>query len=231
MLAYPLMAHCAATSREKTMAKLIYIADPMCSWCYGFGPELKTLLNGLQDVAVDIVLGGLRPYATEPLDAAKKAEIVSHWEKVAEASGLPFVDTALNNEGFIYNTEPACRAVVSARLLAPHAALDVFHAIQHGFYAEGLDTTQADVLARLSVAALNKHGVDIDEATFLQTWSAVDTISATHADFLQTQRWGVNGFPTLVLEHAGELHLASSGFTRTEQLVEQLQALVDQTAS
>lgn len=213
------------------MAKLIYIADPMCSWCYGFGPELNALVDGLQDVPVDIVLGGLRPYTSEPMDAAQKAEIVSHWRKVADSSGLSFVGTALNDEDFIYDTEPACRAVVSARLLAQHAALDVFHAIQHGFYAKGLNTTRADVLARLSVAALNANGVDIDEATFLQTWAAEETIAATHADFLLTQRWGVRGFPTLVLERAGELHLVSSGFTRTEQLVEQLQALVDQSAS
>ncbi|HTH44084.1 MAG TPA: DsbA family protein [Oxalicibacterium sp.] len=213
------------------MVKLIYIADPMCSWCYGFGPELNTLLNGLQDVPVDIVLGGLRPYASEPLDTAKKAEILSHWHKVADASGLPFADTALQDDNFIYNTEPACRAVVSARQLAPHAALDVFHAIQHGFYAEGLDTTRADVLAGLAVAALNKKGVDIDETTFLQTWSSEETIAATNVDFLQTQRWGIHGFPTLVLERAGELHLVSSGFLRTEQLVEQLQAIVDGTAS
>lgn len=213
------------------MVKLIYIADPMCSWCYGFGPELTTLVNGLQDVPVDIVLGGLRPYTSEPMDAAQKTEILSHWRKVAESSGLPFVDTALNDEGFIYNTEPACRAVVSARLLAPHLALDVFHAIQHGFYAEGLDTTRADVLARLCVAVLNKNGVDVDEAAFMQTWGAEETIAATHADFVQTQRWGVRGFPTLVLERGGELHLVSSGFTRTEQLVEQLQTLVDQSAA
>ncbi|HWT71372.1 MAG TPA: DsbA family protein [Oxalicibacterium sp.] len=213
------------------MVKLIYIADPMCSWCYGFGPELTTLVNGLQDVPVDIVLGGLRPYTSEPMDAVQKTEILSHWRKVAESSGLPFVDTALNDEGFIYNTEPACRAVVSARLLAPHLALDVFHAIQHGFYAEGLDTTRADVLARLCVAVLNKNGVDVDEAAFMQTWGTEETIAATHADFVQTQRWGVRGFPTLVLERGGELHLVSSGFTRTEQLVEQLQALVDQSAT
>ena len=24
---------------------LIYFADPMCSWCYGFGPELRKLLD------------------------------------------------------------------------------------------------------------------------------------------------------------------------------------------
>lgn len=213
------------------MVKLIYIADPMCSWCYGFGPELRTLLNGLEEVPLDIVLGGLRPYTSEVMDAAKKAEIRSHWQHVAEASGLPFVDTALNNEHFIYNTEPACRAVVSTKLLAPEAARDVFDAIQHGFYAEGRDTTQADVLARIATAALARKGIDIDEARFIQTWSSEAAITATHADFLQTQRWGIQGFPTLVLEQAGELHLVSSGFTRTEQLVARLQTLVDQATS
>jgi putative protein-disulfide isomerase len=213
------------------MVKLIYIADPMCSWCYGFGPELRTLLNGLEDVPVDIVLGGLRPYTSEVMDAEKKAEIRSHWQRVAEASGLPFVDTALANEGFVYNTEPACRAVATARQLAPSAALNVFEAIQHAFYAEGQDTTQADVLARVATAALQRNGVDVDEQTFMKLWSSEEAISATHTDFLQTQRWGVQGFPTLVLEQGGELHLVSSGFTRTEQLVAQLQALVDQAAS
>lgn len=212
------------------MVKLIYIADPMCSWCYGFGPELRTLLSGLEDVPVDIVLGGLRPYTSEVMEAEKKAEIRSHWQRVGELSGLPFDDAALGKEDFVYNTEPACRAVASARLLAPEATLAVFDAIQRGFYAEGLDTTQADVLARVSATALKQVGVDIDEPTFLQTWSSEEAVKATHTDFLQTQRWGVRGFPTLVLEQAGELHLVSSGFTRTEQLVAQLQALVDQAA-
>jgi putative protein-disulfide isomerase len=213
------------------MVKLIYIADPMCSWCYGFGLELRTLLNGLEGVPVDIVLGGLRPYTSEVMDAEKKAEIRSHWQRVAEASGLPFVDTALANEGFIYNTEPACRAVVSARLLMPNAALEVFEAVQHAFYAEGRDATQAEVLARVATAALQRNGIDIDEQAFVQIWSSEEAISATHTDFMQTQRWGVQGFPTLVLEQAGELHLVSSGFTRTEQLVARLQVLVDRAAS
>jgi putative protein-disulfide isomerase len=210
------------------MVKLIYIADPMCSWCYGFAPQLHTLLDGLENVPLDIVLGGLRPYTTEVMDIEKKTEIRSHWQRVAELSGRPFVDTALGKEDFVHNTEPACRAVASARLLAPHAALAVFDAIQHGFYAEGLDTTQADVLIPIATSVLRQAGMDVDEATFLQTWSSEEAVKATHTDFLQTQRWGVRGFPTLVLEQAGELHLVSSGFTRTEQLVAQLQALVDQ---
>jgi putative protein-disulfide isomerase len=213
------------------MTKLIYIADPMCSWCYGFGPELTTLLSGLPEVPLEIVVGGLRPYTSEVMDEAKKVTILSHWEKVAELSGLPFVDTALSRSDFIYNTEPACRAVVAARILAPQAALDVFLAIQRGFYAEGLDTTSADVLTRICTDALNKAGVDIDVEGFAQVWSSEEAITATHTDFLQTQRWGVSGFPTLVLERAGKLHLATSGYVRVEKLVEQLQVLIDQVSS
>ncbi|CAL60780.1 putative protein-disulfide isomerase [Herminiimonas arsenicoxydans] len=211
------------------MTKLIYIADPMCSWCYGFGPELTTLLNGIPDTPLEIVLGGLRAYNPDLMDEKLKASLLAHWEKVEEASGLPFSEDALSHPNFIYDTEPACRAVVAARLLAPHKALDVFHAIQHGFYAEGLDTTKGDVLAKISVDVLNKAGIDIELKDFLAAWSSEDTITATNNDFLQTQRWGVTGFPTLVFENAGELHLVTSGFIRTEALVARLQALVDQT--
>jgi len=212
------------------MTKLIYIADPMCSWCYGFGPELVTLLNGIPDTPVELVLGGLRAYNSETMDEKLRAMLLTHWEKVAEVSGLPFSMDALSHTGFIYDTEPACRAVVAARMLAPHAALNVFHAIQHGFYAEGLDTTKGEVLAKIGVAALSKSGVKVHVNDFLARWSSEEAISATNADFLQTQRWKVSGFPTLVLESGGELNLVSSGFARTETLVERLQALIDQTA-
>lgn len=213
------------------MSKLIYIADPMCSWCYGFGPELTTLLSGLPELPLQIVVGGLRAYNSEVMSAEKKATIISHWIKVGEASGLPFVDDALMREGFIYNTEPACRAVVATRILAPQAALDAFHAIQRGFYAEGLDATDGDVLAKICSDSLNKAGVDIDVEAFLQMWSSEEAITATHTDFVQTQRWGVSGFPTLVFERAGQLHLVTSGYIGVEKLVAQLQVLVDKVPS
>lgn len=212
------------------MAKLIYIADPMCSWCYGFGPELTTLRNGVPELRFEVVLGGLRAYNKELMDEALKTTLLSHWEKVEEASGLPFSKDALSHPGFIYDTEPACRAVVTARMLAPEIALDVFHAIQHGFYAQALDTTQGEVLAKISVDVLNKAGINISAQDFLATWSSEDAVTTTHNDFLQTQRWGVTGFPTLVFERSGELYLVTSGFARTEVLVERLQSLVDQTS-
>jgi putative protein-disulfide isomerase len=212
------------------MTKLIYIADPMCSWCYGFGPELTSLREGVPELRFEVVLGGLRAYNKELMDEALRTTLLSHWEKVAEKSGLSFSEEAMSHKDFIYDTEPACRAVVTARMLAPEVALDVFQAIQHGFYADGLDTTKSDVLAKISVAVFNKAGIDINAEDFLATWSSEDAITTTNNDFLQTQRWGVTGFPTLVYERVGELYLVTSGFARTEVLVERLQTLVDQTS-
>ena len=210
------------------MATLIYIADPMCSWCYAFGPELETLLNGLADVPLEIVVGGLRANNTKPMDEELKAVLMSHWHHVHEATGLPFSDQALSHPGFIYDTEPACRAVVAARLLAPSATLQVFQAIQRAFYAEGLNVTQGEVLAQVASAALITAGIQIEAETFGAKWAAAESIAATHDDFIQTQRWGVTGFPTLVLERNGKLDLITAGFVRTEALVERMQTVIDQ---
>jgi len=41
---------------------IIYIGDPMCSWCYGFGPEISKIKAEFPEVDFQIVMGGLRPY-------------------------------------------------------------------------------------------------------------------------------------------------------------------------
>jgi putative protein-disulfide isomerase len=188
---------------------------------------LSALLQGLPDTPLDIVVGGLRAYNKHILDEQLKATLLSHWRKVQERTGLPFSYDALSSPGFIYDTEPACRAVVAARTLAPGAALPVFHAIQHAFYGEGKDVTQGDVLAEIGSRALTDAGFAIDAARFRETWADADTVAATRADFEQTQRWEVTGFPTLVLEHGGRLDLVSRGYTKVEDLVEAMQELVD----
>lgn len=209
------------------MTTLIYIADPMCSWCYGFGPELSTLMQGLPDLPVEVVVGGLRPYNTQPMDENLKTTLLSHWHKVAEKTGLPFMDDALTREGFVYNTEPACRAVVTARKIAPTATLAVFQAIQRAFYAEGKDVTRTDVLSEIAASTLTSLGIPTDAAAFEAQMKSEESIMAAHDDFALTQKWGVNGFPTLVLEREGRLDLVTSGYVEMPLLVEHMQAIID----
>ena len=86
---------------------LIYFADPMCSWCWGFSPVIEAVRERFgPSLPIRLMLGGLRPGTTEPMTEGSKREICEHWEHVHEASGQPFDWSFFDREGFIYDTEP-----------------------------------------------------------------------------------------------------------------------------
>lgn len=207
------------------MTQLLYIADPMCSWCYGFGSELRAFLKHLPEAKLDIILGGLRAYNQQILDEPNREMILQHWRKVEQVSGLSFDFSALEKPNFIYDTEPACRAVVAAKLLAedmpPLAILDVFDAIQQAFYVRAEDVTNETGLARVASKALNDFdGSDVfDAESFLETLSDPSTKDETRQHFEQIQRWGVRGYPVLMLVKEDGLHMLSSGYTTAETLL------------
>lgn len=208
--------------------KLVFVGDPMCSWCYGFGKELSTLVERHPELSLEILVGGVRAGATDLLDDAGKQFRLSHWARVEENSGLPFNRKALmERTNFVYDTEPVCRAVVTARRLAPEAdLLAVFRALQHAFYADGLDTTDGVVLSQVAVDALQKVGHQIPMETFHSEFLNPATVAATRAEFTQARAMGINSFPALLLESDGRLFEVSPGYAHADQLEKQLAAAV-----
>ena len=210
--------------------KLIYVADPMCSWCYGFGKELSALTARHPALPLQIMVGGVRAGATDILDDSGKQFRLAHWDRVEENSGLPFNRKAfLARENFVYDTEPVCRAVVTARQLAPQAdLLAVFRELQHAFYVDGLDTTDGQVLAQVAATTLAKEGVAVSAAAFHQHWNAPPTIEATHAEFVRARAIGVRSFPALLLEVGHRLIDISPGYATAAQLDSRLNAVLAQ---
>jgi putative protein-disulfide isomerase len=210
--------------------KLVYVGDPMCSWCYGFGKELTALTERHPELPLEIMVGGLRAGATDVLDDSGKQFRLPHWARVEESSGLPFNRTAfMARENFVYDTEPVCRAVVTARQLAPQAnLLSVFRALQHAFYVDGLDTTDGEVLAQVAVAALESQGHRLDAAAFHEHWRDAATIATASAEFAQVRAIGIRSFPALLLEANGQLFEVSPGYAHVDQLDRQLNAVLQQ---
>lgn len=200
--------------------KLIFVGDPMCSWCYGFGKELSALVARVPDLELEIVLGGVRAGADDVLDEAGKRFRLQHWKRVEAVSGLPFNrDAFMALEGFVYDTEPVCRAVVAARRYVGNSGLlNVFRALQNGFYAEGLDTTDGHVLTDIAVKALRAAGAPVSVDEFYQTWAADETVEATQRDFAYARAIGVQSFPTLLLEEDNRVFTISSGYASVAEL-------------
>ncbi len=191
---------------------LLYFADPLCSWCYGFGPELTKLLERHPDTRLDLVMGGLRPYNSQPTTAEFKAMLREHWRHVATASGLPFSESVLDRDGFIYDTEPACRAVVTARDMDVGKAYAYLKAIQRAFYRDGRDATSGDVLADIAA----ESGYDRD--TFRMNLDSELMREEVKTDFATTKTLGVSGFPTLGVSYGPQLFLVTSGYVTDDVL-------------
>lgn len=185
---------------------LWYFADPMCSWCWGFSPVIETLRDTYRErMKIALVLGGLRPGETTPMTAAGRAEILHHWHEVHARTGQPFRFENALPEGFVYDTEPASRAVVTVGGIDPALIFPLFKAIQSAFYAEGRDVTQPDVLAGLAA----KLGVDAH--AFRSAFDSDAARSKTQAHFRHARQAGVRGFPALILQRDAQLQIISNG--------------------
>ncbi|MCS0612327.1 DsbA family protein [Massilia kyonggiensis] len=211
---------------------LIFVGDPMCSWCYGFGKELAGLMALHPALPLDIVVGGVRAGATDVLDDAGKQFRLGHWARVEAASGVPFNRAAFTaRRGFVYDTEPICRAVVAARRLAPQAdLLAVFRALQVAFYVDGLDTTDGRILAEVAAATLRAQGHDVGADAVHAAWVDPEIIAATQADFRRARGLGVRSFPALLLETPEGIHEVSPGYAHTAALDQRLRTLLDRYA-
>lgn len=194
-------------------SRLIYVMDPMCSWCWGFAPVVQALIEQAQarGVGVDLVVGGLRQERIA-MDQAARERTASYWHAVHEASGQPFNFEAGLPEGLIYDTEPACRALVAARGLDAQAVWRLATLIQRAFYVDGRDVTLVPELVELAEAA------GIPRIEFAESFDSQAVRDATAADFDWSRNLGIAGFPTLLAEHEGQLALVTNGFQPIEAL-------------
>ncbi|MCJ8163536.1 DsbA family protein [Pontibacter sp. E15-1] len=186
---------------------LIYVMDPMCSWCYGFSPVIKRLAQEQAGaMQFKLVLGGLRPGTEQPLDDKMKESIRHHWQDVEKISGQPIDYTFFERKDFVYDTEPACRAVITMRYLKPEAELDMAEAVQQAFYARNQDVTQPGVLAAIA----SQFGVE--ETAFLDKFASQEMREKTAQDFTIARHLQATAFPSLYLLNGTSIHLLSRGY-------------------
>ena len=200
---------------------LWYFADPMCSWCWGFAPTIETLRETYrQRLKIALVLGGLRSDSI-PQSPAQREEILHHWREVHARSGQPFRFEGAMPAGFVYDSEPPCRAVLTAGSLDAELTFPMYRAIQSAFYAEGRDVTRPDILTDLAADQ------GLDRSAFVRAFDSDELRGRVKAHFSHARRAGVRGFPTLILQQGDKLHLVSHGWQPLGQIRSRLETQLD----
>ncbi len=201
--------------------EFVYVADTMCSWCWGFHPVLDAI-DGRYEIPIRVVVGGLRPGpSAEVLDARFRAMLASHWHHVAAASGQPFDEAPLGWEGWRYDTELPAIAVVTMRELEPKVALDFFGRLQRAFYAEATDITDPDAYPALL------ESFPVDPGRFMDLLGSEEMKKRAWQDFAFARRLGITGFPTLLLREGDTHHVVTHGWQPFERLEPALTAWLE----
>jgi putative protein-disulfide isomerase len=69
----------------KMNSTLVYIYDPMCSWCWGYAPIWIKLKDSLPlHIEIMYGLGGLAPDSNEPMPAAMQQFLQQTWQNASQ---------------------------------------------------------------------------------------------------------------------------------------------------
>jgi len=205
--------------------EIIYVGDPMCSWCWGISPSLIKLRDHFapEQIAFRVLVGGLRPGGGDPWDDQMKGFLKHHWEEVNKRSGQPFGYELFKLDEFNYDTEPSCRAVVAARPMVKEKEMEFFETIQRKFYVESQDPNKASFYASIC------DDFNINYGDFISRFESGEIKAETADEFNLNRTWGVRGYPTVILLKGDQLYQIANGFATFDQMKEQVSHLVAAT--
>ncbi|WP_422359507.1 DsbA family protein [Reichenbachiella sp.] len=206
---------------DKNGDRLIYVGDPMCSWCWGITNHLERLKEEYKEqFGFELILGGLRPGGGEEWAEDFRAMIRQHWEHVEEASGQPFDYSFFEREQFNYDTEPSARAVRVVRDMDASKEWSFYKRLQQAFYAENQDVHD------LATYKLLCEELDLDYNTFESLFLSQGYKQLVYQDFARAQQMGVRGFPAVVLKKGEEYFAVSMGYSDYDKMKSTVESIL-----
>jgi len=194
------------------MSELIFIIDPMCSWCWGFHPIIEELrLKHADKYKYSLVVGGLRTKGQMTWNTQNKDYLRQNWNAVTLRTGQPFSHTLLNKPNFNYDTYPACKAIITVReLWGDSASFEYLAAIQKAFYAEGIDITNIHTLTSY---------ITQDKEAFLSFYQSERAEILMQHDFSKARCMGVNSFPSVIKIDTDGHMFCLKGYRNLEEIL------------
>lgn len=216
----------AGGDRDNRQLAVIYVGDPMCSWCWGVSPAVKEIERYCADqqIGFALLVGGLRPGGGDPWNASFRDFLRHEWQEIQRRTGQPFGFQLLDRASYNYDTEPACRAVVAVRSMlqarprATEILVSFFAAIQQKFYTRGDDPREIEFYREIC----ERHELDFDQ--FQAIAQSQENLRATREDYARVREWGVRGFPSFLLQFQGGISVVRSGFVTAQELKDAVSA-------
>ena len=198
---------------------LYYVADPMCSWCWGFAPVLEAVESEIAGrIAVRHVMGGLAPDSDEPMPDETRQYVREAWRSVTQVTGAEFNWDFWELCEPRRSTYPACRAVLAAERQGAGAAM--YRAIQRAYYLQARNPSDSSTLVSLA-----EEG-GLDRERFSRDLGSSETERRLQMDFELRRKLGIREFPSLVLECGDSHEVIMRGYGDTDSVLSALRPVL-----
>jgi len=197
---------------------LVYVHDPMCSWCWAFRPTWAQIQANLPgEMTIRRLLGGLAPDSDQVMPVDMQDYLQQTWRRIQEhVPGTRFNFDFWTRCQPRRSTYPACRAVVAASEQDPDSEADMILAIQKAYYLEARNPSDDDTLVALA------GDLDLDPERFRTALNSPATQAELQRQIGTARAMGVQGFPSLVLVRGGGIAPLRLSYDNAEMVLRQL---------
>ena len=201
------------------MAKLLYVVDPMCSWCWGFTEVRAQVSEEFPELEWQLVMGGLASDSDEPMDEATKSYVQEAWRAVAARTGAEFNHDFWTECAPRRSTYPSCRAVIVAG--ESGKSEEMLAAIQRAYYQEARNPSDTETLTALAA------DIGLDPAAFEAALDSPETQTKLTEDFALRSAIGAYSFPSVGLLDGDQARLLTTGWCDAVALTDAVRESLD----
>lgn len=169
----------------------------MCSWCWGYRPTWRRIEQALEhQVIIAYHTGGLAADSDAPMPQPMRQNIAQIWHKIQAQLGTEFNFDFWEKCTPRRSTYQSCRAVLVAKRFGLEK--EMIHAIQEAYYLRAKNPSDTSTLVALG------HILGLNCDDFLRQLESEDIQHELMREISLGHSWGIQGFPSLILEHEGE---------------------------
>ncbi|WP_333803839.1 DsbA family protein [Sulfurospirillum sp.] len=184
------------------MAKLYYLLDPLCGWCYGASGAVSKLV---ETYGIDVSLMPTGLFSTgkvRKMDADFAAYAWENDQKIAHMTGQSFTEAyrknVLGDRQQFFDSSAATMALTAVMLTNQEKEFEVLKAIQHARYVDGKDITSLTTLTHILKT------LELEDASMMLEANDKTLIEANHTRITKAQafmqEFGANGVPTFIAQ-------------------------------
>ncbi len=199
---------------------LIYVHDPMCSWCWGFEPTRKIIFETVADrMQIRRMVGGLAPDSDQPMPDSMRLMLQQTWQRIEQSiPGTRFNYAFWDECSPRRSTYPANRAVIAAREQGESFDPLMTARIQQAYYLEAKNPSDNSVLVELAA------DIGLDVERFAETLESDAMQQQLLTEIESTRAIGINSFPSLAVHRDGIVRHIGLSYTDPEAMLSQIEA-------